>query len=77
MLVYYMCSGGKHPFGDTSERKSNILEGKYILKDIDEEAMDLIEGMINSDPRERPKIDEVLHHPYFWNEDKYGHKSTA
>lgn len=77
MLVYYVLSGGKHPFGDRSKREANILAGNYNLQGIDEEAKDLIESMINSDPKKRPKITDVLQHPYFWGDDKYGHKSTA
>lgn len=77
MLVYYMLSGGKHPFGDASKRKANILAEKYTLEGINVEAKDLIESMINNDPKKRPNITEVLQHPYFWDDDKYGHNSRT
>ncbi|XP_076139092.1 uncharacterized protein LOC143122151 isoform X2 [Alosa pseudoharengus] len=71
MLVYYILSGGKHPFGDPVRCHGNICDGKYTLQDLnDEEVKDLVESMLNIIPKERPRITEVLKHPYFWEEDR-------
>ncbi|XP_042574388.1 serine/threonine-protein kinase/endoribonuclease ire-1-like [Cyprinus carpio] len=70
MLVYYILSDGKHPFGDVKDREENIKKGQYSLEDLDDiVAKDLIEWMINKEPAERLNIDEVLRHPYFWDND--------
>ena len=72
MLVYYILSGGKHPFGEGARCETNILDGLYKLEHLeDEEAKDLVKRMINKTPEERPRITEVLEHPYFWEEDRY------
>ncbi|XP_058626154.1 serine/threonine-protein kinase/endoribonuclease IRE1-like isoform X2 [Onychostoma macrolepis] len=71
MLVYYILSDGKHPFGDTKDREENIKKGQHSLEDLqDIVAKDLIAWMINRDPAERPSIDEVLRHPYFWDDNR-------
>ncbi|KTF76874.1 hypothetical protein cypCar_00018466 [Cyprinus carpio] len=71
MLVYYILSDGKHPFGDVKDREENIKKGQYSLEDLDDiVAKDLIEWMINKEPAERLNIDEVLRHPYFWDNDR-------
>ncbi|KAK2916801.1 hypothetical protein Q8A67_001175 [Cirrhinus molitorella] len=70
MLVYYILSDGKHPFGDIKDREENIKKGQHSLEDLqDIVAKDLIEWMINIEPAERLTIDEVLRHPYFWDGD--------
>ncbi|XP_016103558.1 serine/threonine-protein kinase/endoribonuclease ire-1-like isoform X2 [Sinocyclocheilus grahami] len=70
MLVYYILSDGKHPFGDEKYREENIKKGQYSLEDLqDIVAKDLIEWMINKEPEERLTIKEVLRHPYFWDKD--------
>ncbi|KAL4006617.1 methylmalonyl-CoA/ethylmalonyl-CoA epimerase [Sarotherodon galilaeus] len=68
MLVYYILSGGHHPFGDISFKcESNIYDGKYSLDHVqDVVAKDLIEWMINNEPKKRPKVEECLNHPFFW-----------
>ncbi|KAM9335585.1 serine/threonine-protein kinase/endoribonuclease IRE1 [Symphorus nematophorus] len=68
MLSYYILSGGHHPFGDKSYKcESNIHEGIYSLDHVqDVVAKDLIEWMINEEPKSRPKVEECLSHPYFW-----------
>ena len=72
MLVYYILSGGKHPFGEGVRCPTNIVDGIYTLEHLtDEEAKDLVKRMININPKERPRITEVLEHPYFWEEDRY------
>ncbi|XP_067238760.1 uncharacterized protein [Chanodichthys erythropterus] len=70
MLVYYILSDGKHPFGDM-DREGNIKIGKYFLEHVqDIIAKDLLEWMINKEPAERLTIDEVLRHPYFWDDSR-------
>ncbi|XP_070710490.1 probable serine/threonine-protein kinase irlC isoform X3 [Pempheris klunzingeri] len=72
MLVYYILSGGHHPFGDKSFKcESNIYDGKYTLDHVqDVVAKDLIEWMINEEPKCRPKVEECLNHPFFWTTEK-------
>ena len=72
MLIYYILSGGHHPFGDKSfECEYNIHHGKYNLYHIqDVVAKDLIEWMINEEPKKRPKVEECLSHPFFWTSEK-------
>ncbi|XP_019210852.1 probable serine/threonine-protein kinase ireA [Oreochromis niloticus] len=68
MLIYYILSGGHHPFGDISCKcDSNIYDGKYSLDHVqDVVAKDLIEWMIKKEPKDRPKVEECLNHPFFW-----------
>ncbi|XP_062407694.1 uncharacterized protein LOC134099035 [Sardina pilchardus] len=69
MLVYYILSGGKHPFGDDEDCEDNIKKCDYKLDDLnDEEAKDLVKSMLNVDPEARPRITEVLSHPNFWDD---------
>ncbi|XP_043924037.1 uncharacterized protein LOC122799199 [Protopterus annectens] len=72
MLAYYVLSRGHHPFEDsTAGIEMNILDGKYSLDHVtDEVAKDLVERMISKSPKDRPKITQVLNHPYFWDKSK-------
>ncbi|KAK2863215.1 hypothetical protein Q5P01_002748 [Channa striata] len=72
MLVYYILSGGQHPFGDkVFICEYNIHGGIYSLDHVqDVVAKDLIEWMINEDPTKRPKVEECLSHPFFWDRQK-------
>ncbi|XP_033840026.1 probable serine/threonine-protein kinase ireA isoform X1 [Periophthalmus magnuspinnatus] len=71
MLIYYILSGGHHPFGNRFLCEANILFGKYNLEHVDDQvAKDLIEWMINEEPRNRPNVEECLSHPFFWNNHK-------
>ncbi|XP_067128711.1 serine/threonine-protein kinase/endoribonuclease IRE1 [Centruroides vittatus] len=73
-LFYYVISGGKHPFGDSFRRQANILNSESSLKDLSSDdytvALNLIEHMIKLDPAERPSINAVLKHPFFWSLEK-------
>ncbi|XP_063060697.1 serine/threonine-protein kinase/endoribonuclease ire-1-like [Engraulis encrasicolus] len=73
MLVYYILSGGHHPFGDDFHCQANIADGKYSLDPLmDEEAKDLVESMINPfNPKLRPRIYDILEHPFFWDENRH------
>ncbi|XP_049922705.1 uncharacterized protein LOC126403918 isoform X1 [Epinephelus moara] len=72
MLVYYILSRGHHPFGDIPfECEYNIHKGSYTLDHVqDVVAKDLIEWMINKEPKSRPKVEECLSHPFFWTDDR-------
>ncbi|XP_036002433.1 serine/threonine-protein kinase/endoribonuclease IRE1-like [Fundulus heteroclitus] len=73
MLIYYILSGGQHPFimGKRFQCDSNIYEGKYCLDHVtDMLARDLIEWMINKEPKNRPEVDQCLNHPFFWDSGK-------
>ncbi|XP_015232770.1 PREDICTED: uncharacterized protein LOC107086387 isoform X2 [Cyprinodon variegatus] len=74
MLLYYILSDGRHPFeGSKSfQLESNIYEGKYSLDYIqDVVAKDLIEWMINKEPTERPRVEQCLSHPFFWEKERF------
>ncbi|XP_051284455.1 serine/threonine-protein kinase/endoribonuclease IRE1 isoform X17 [Dicentrarchus labrax] len=72
MLSYYILSGGHHPFGDKPfECEYHIHKGKYSLDHVqDVVAKDLIEWMIDTEPKNRPKVEECLSHPFFWTTEK-------
>ncbi|ORZ12753.1 kinase-like domain-containing protein [Absidia repens] len=75
-IFYYVLSNGDHPFGNRFGRENNILKGDYDITKLEDmgedgmEAMDLIDSMINTNPRSRPTADKVLAHPFFWSTSK-------
>lgn len=73
-VFYYVLTKGKHPFGEQISRQSNIFENKANLDDLKEEEkliqFNLIEKMLSHNPKERPPIETVLKHPFFWKENK-------
>eukprot|EP01117_Protostelium_nocturnum_P007990 TRINITY_DN2847_c0_g1_i3.p1 TRINITY_DN2847_c0_g1~~TRINITY_DN2847_c0_g1_i3.p1 ORF type:complete len:1039 (-),score=297.49 TRINITY_DN2847_c0_g1_i3:13-3030(-) len=73
-LFAYVLTGGEHPFGPVYERESNIIKGKFNLnflkKECGFEAFDLISKMLSSNPSDRPLIDQILSHPFFWDGSK-------
>ncbi|RXN23804.1 putative serine threonine- kinase irlB [Labeo rohita] len=71
MLVYYILSGGHHPFGEDVDCEYNVLRGRYSLQHLDDDvAKDLVEWMINENPNERPTVEQTLTHPFFWTDDR-------
>ncbi|XDV17546.1 hypothetical protein PO909_023389 [Leuciscus waleckii] len=71
MLVYYILSGGHHPFGEDVDCEYNILRGRYSLEHLDDEVVkDLVEWMINETPEERPTVEQTLAHPFFWTDER-------
>ncbi|KAM4611363.1 serine/threonine-protein kinase/endoribonuclease IRE1-like [Polymixia lowei] len=71
MLIYYILSGGHHPFGNNRKCESNIEIGLYSLEHVqDVVAKDLIEWMINEEPKKRPKVEQCLAHPFFWSNER-------
>uniref|UniRef100_A0A8D2L2R4 non-specific serine/threonine protein kinase n=1 Tax=Varanus komodoensis TaxID=61221 RepID=A0A8D2L2R4_VARKO len=75
-VLYYVVSGGEHPFGDGFRRQANILAGSYELGQLQQDtheslaARELVEAMISQDPHARPSASQVLLHPFFWNQEK-------
>ncbi|KAM3590152.1 uncharacterized protein V6R79_004661 [Siganus canaliculatus] len=70
MLIYYILSGGHHPFGEITEDEcnGNIMKGKYSLEHIEDVvAKDLIDAMIDAEPKNRPAVEQCLDHPFFWD----------
>ncbi|XP_056318965.1 uncharacterized protein LOC130233010 [Danio aesculapii] len=71
MLVYYILSGGHHPFGEDVDCEGNILRGIYSLEHLDDDvAKDLVEWMINGNPNKRPTVEQSLAHPFFWTDER-------
>ncbi|KAM8747151.1 uncharacterized protein AB9X84_015273 isoform 1-T2 [Acanthopagrus schlegelii] len=72
MLIYYILSGGHHPFGDKLHKcEYNIDEGLYTLDHVEDVvAKDLIEWMISKEPESRPTVEECLRHPFFWKPER-------
>ncbi|XP_026071462.1 serine/threonine-protein kinase ppk4-like [Carassius auratus] len=71
MLIYYILSGGHHPFGEDVDCEYNISRGRYSLELLDDDvAKDLVEWMINEDPNERPTVEQSLAHPFFWTDER-------
>ena len=77
-VFYYVMTQGHHPFdvGGTSlgrdlNIKENRLSTEFLrLYGYDYDADDLILQMLKHDSADRPDANRVLHHPYFWDEDK-------
>ncbi|CAO1614174.1 unnamed protein product [Sympodiomycopsis kandeliae] len=72
-LAYYLLTSGDHPFGARYEREVNIIRGQADTSRLAAfgeegyEANHLIQSMIQPDPSLRPKAEQVLLHPYFWD----------
>lgn len=73
-VFYYVLTKGKHPYGEQISRQSNIFENRANLDDLKEEEKlvqyNLVEKMLSHNPKERPIIETVLKHPFFWKENK-------
>ncbi|XP_059835711.1 serine/threonine-protein kinase/endoribonuclease IRE1 isoform X2 [Hypanus sabinus] len=75
-VFYYVVSKGKHPFGESFRRQSNISLGRYTLEHFEQETHEnivgkhLIEQMISDNPQRRPSTQCVLKHPFFWTKEK-------
>ena len=63
-------AGGRHPFGDSYARDSNILHSAPDLSPLGShqaEAANLLSAMMNKDAAERPTMPAVLAHPLWWS----------
>ncbi|CAL8135732.1 unnamed protein product [Orchesella dallaii] len=74
MTSHYALSLGIHPFEYKSQFgrfiMTNILQDSVPPSKLDHphyEADHLFQWMMNKEPSKRPKIIEVLHHPFFWS----------
>jgi len=75
----YTLTGGKHPFGDDPYKRikriyNNQGDGTMVLKADDlntlqsdnrSAAFELIESLLNRDPKDRPTAEEILNSPFF------------
>ena len=69
VTLYYILSGNL-PFrgSNIQELEKVILSGQYEkIKDVSNEANDIIKGMLRIDPKKRLTIDEILKHPWLNN----------
>ncbi|CAD5114865.1 DgyrCDS3898 [Dimorphilus gyrociliatus] len=73
-VYYYVLTNGRHPFGDSLKRQSNIMSGHYKLDKMVGDsanenvlATDIISQMISRDEKKRPSSAAVLKHPIFWS----------
>ncbi|EXC21537.1 Serine/threonine-protein kinase/endoribonuclease ire-1 [Morus notabilis] len=72
-LLFFCITRGIHPFGEHDERNMNIK--KDIVQNLNllhnfPEAFELISLLLKADHQERPKANEVLLHPLFWDAEK-------
>ncbi|PVD20351.1 hypothetical protein C0Q70_18505 [Pomacea canaliculata] len=71
MLLYYILTGGRHPFGDTAtEVENNLRRGAPRPSRVSHEADHLVSSMLTSDADARPSVDVCLKHPFFWSGEK-------
>ncbi|XP_010493591.1 PREDICTED: serine/threonine-protein kinase/endoribonuclease IRE1b [Camelina sativa] len=70
-VLFFCMTAGKHPYGDNYERDVNVVNDRKDLFLIESlpEAVHLLSGLLHPDPNLRPRAQEVLHHPLFWNSD--------
>ena len=77
VTLYYMLSGIQ-PFKANSMKdlESIVLQGKFEeIEDVSQEANDLIEQMLQVDPKNRITIDNILKHPWLKNVDLENRKN--
>lgn len=78
LVFFYVLTKGSHPFdcGDRYMREVNIRKGNYNLDALDAlgdfayEAKNLIEAMLDKEPKNRPSCQDVMAHPFFWPAEK-------
>nr|XP_039259605.1 serine/threonine-protein kinase/endoribonuclease IRE1-like [Styela clava] len=71
-IFYFILSKGKHAFGDKADSRShNIMKNRPNLTKLKcseaEIAENLIQRMINNKAVNRPALEEVKNHPFFWS----------
>nr|XP_046481034.1 uncharacterized protein LOC124218539 [Neodiprion pinetum] len=71
MVVHFILTGGLHPYGiQTSDILDNIRRGYPTIQCQGCEIVDLISWMLVIDPLDRPSINQVLTHVFFWDANK-------
>ncbi|CAL3962042.1 unnamed protein product [Diplocarpon coronariae] len=78
LVFFYVLTKGSHPFdcGDKFMREVNIRKGQHnldhlqVLGNYAYEAKNLINSMLQPNPRERPSARHVMAHPFFWSPKK-------
>ena len=74
-IMFFILTGGVHPFGDFLQQPSNIARGRPNLRALKESgasatcACDLFLRMVCVDPKQRPEISGVVSHPALWDAD--------
>src|SRR5690606_5672187 len=66
-VILYTLLVGQMPFDEDEEEqtKTKILEGEPEWPEhLPEDALDLLKKMLNKKPLERPKLDDILSHPF-------------
>ncbi|KAF2499218.1 kinase-like protein [Lophium mytilinum] len=79
-VFFYVLSQGSHPFDDDEGwmqiRELNIKKNKANFSRLEnlghesEEAIRLIEWMLENKPEDRPTALQVMQHPFFWSAEK-------
>jgi serine/threonine protein kinase len=71
-ILYNALSGGQHPFGSVYERELNIRRNRVDLSALDGDlvARDLAAQMLCPTAAQRPNAEQVLDHPFFWDDHK-------
>ena len=66
MISFYVLTKGKHPFGDTYHRTSNIIDGNPVNLErlTNAAARDFVKWLIQHSPKDRPYAEEALQHPF-------------
>ena len=78
-VILYIMLTGAHPFDETGQATEDQIEdlirsGTFPLRDaamtrhISDSAIDLIEGLMNPNPKERLTADDILTHPWVTGE---------
>jgi serine/threonine-protein kinase/endoribonuclease IRE1 len=78
LVFFYVLTNGMHPFdtGGRYMREVNIRKNNYSLEQLESfgelafEAKNLVEWMLNRNPKHRPTAKEVMAHPFFWDAKK-------
>eukprot|EP00899_Mesostigma_viride_P015117 jgi/Mesvir1/23606/Mv18289-RA.1 len=70
-VLFYVITGGEHPFGSRWEREANVLKGapNLLLVSHLPEAVDLLMALLEPSPERRPSAEAALVHPFFWPPD--------
>ncbi|XP_066252974.1 uncharacterized protein [Euwallacea similis] len=78
MLIYFIVSGGEHPFGtDITTILKNLEKASFALppaRDVKNQILaDLVSWMLMYEPNDRPHIKQVLSHVLFWSNERRWH----